>query len=785
MGIVDEGDSSAEGTPSKKPFLPAFLFLGLGLWVGIYVSYVPIRHISPDIYEAFFLFCSGGAFAVGLCLFKKGNRFPLAFLIGVLLGGSCGLVQGHLMKTAAHVLEKENQGSYRFEVVEDVQLGDFGSSCVAETMLTGGRVVRVKIYFKDTSPIVSFGDIFCASTTLRGTHDVAHDTYWQQGIVATASVGKIEPVVRNDAKGVLLSFRKAALSLFDGYEGEGVALLRAILFGERTMLNTYKDFYSEIKVAGLAHIVAVSGAHLVIVTTLFGIVLYASPLPKTFTIFIQAVFVLIYLVCAGVPLSALRAACMTLVVMFSLFARRSASSVNALGVCLILILVSTPIAATSISLMLSAGATLGILLFSRLFSDWIVYRGSLPVFVSDSLAMTFSSGVFTTFVCAAAFSQVSLISPLSNVLAAPLFSLACGGGLFCVLLVILVPPLGPPVLGFLIIGAQLCAEGIGILARIPFAAVPFSLDMSFALMMSVVLGCILWIAWPRPSGKAFFLGGSSAVCLVAFVLLLGSSTGRYHEVIMLDVGQGDAFIIRSEGSVILVDTGNQTNKLLAGLARHNIYELDAVLVSHADDDHCGSLGALQGVVTVKSVLLANDALSCHCGSCGNLVNTASRLVGEEGIVPLSVGDCISVGAFVYEVVWPYSFVDEGGNADSLTGMVYADINHDNLFDWKMLFCGDLEANQIKEISEENNVEELDVLKVGHHGSRAALDVATVQTLSPEIALISAGENNRYGHPTSEILALLEQEGSQVFRTDEHGDVVCRVYQNRILASAMR
>ena len=102
-----------------------------------------------------------------------------------------------------------------------------------------------------------------------------------------------------------------------------------------------------------------------------------------------------------------------------------------------------------------------------------------------------------------------------------------------------------------------------------------------------------------------------------------------------------------------------------------------------------------------------------------------------------------------------------------------------------LFTGDAEAQQLDEIISEHGLADLDILKVGHHGSKNALTEEQVQRLSPAIALISVGERNRYGHPASEIVSILEDSGTRIMRTDSDGDVSCKFDDEGIAVETLR
>ena len=141
---------------------------------------------------------------------------------------------------------------------------------------------------------------------------------------------------------------------------------------------------------------------------------------------------------------------------------------------------------------------------------------------------------------------------------------------------------------------------------------------------------------------------------------------------------------------------------------------------------------------------------------------------------LSVGDEIRVGRFTCRVVWPQVFSDAGGNADSLCLLVSYESEAGPL---TALLTGDAEADQIEKMVQSGGTGSsgtpvVNVLKAGHHGSKAGMTTELAKELSANIALVSCGANNRYGHPAQTTIDALEAAGTRVFRTDELGDIAC-------------
>lgn len=119
---------------------------------------------------------------------------------------------------------------------------------------------------------------------------------------------------------------------------------------------------------------------------------------------------------------------------------------------------------------------------------------------------------------------------------------------------------------------------------------------------------------------------------------------------MLDVGQGDAILLRSEGKSFLIDTGNQDSLLKSRLAEQGIRHLDGVLITHPDDDHCGSLDIVEQLVVVSNIYVANDLPTCSDSNCTKLMSQVRKIVDDKDIVKLKVGDKISFGEIELEII---------------------------------------------------------------------------------------------------------------------------------------
>ncbi len=384
---------------------------------------------------------------------------------------------------------------------------------------------------------------------------------------------------------------------------------------------------------------------------------------------------------------------------------------------------------------------------------------------------------------AALFSQLPLLSPLANLVASPLFALACLVGFVAVLAACLVPVAAPWLIG---VASTACAPlslVVDALASLSGTCLPIDAVPLAAAALSCGLCIALWAWWPRVSIR----GLTAAVTGAALILgLLRFPFGMAPDaIVMLDVGQGDAFIVRSGENVLLIDTGNQDALLKAALARQRVGRLDAVAVTHSDDDHCGSLPVLGDVAPAAALLVPEGLPACGCRACAELMEAAEAEGLADDLVELSLGDTVRCGRFSLTVLWPERLADDGGNADSLCLLAFWDGDGDGAAEWTALFTGDAEAEQLGQLSDRLPAGGVDVLKVGHHGSKKSLDASLAERLSPAVALIGVGEHNRYGHPSREVLDLLDASGCATYCSDEAGDVVVAFSEDTLTVSAQR
>lgn len=233
---------------------------------------------------------------------------------------------------------------------------------------------------------------------------------------------------------------------------------------------------------------------------------------------------------------------------------------------------------------------------------------------------------------------------------------------------------------------------------------------------------------------------------------------------MLDVGQGDAILLRSPaGKTVLIDGGTGEVSVPPMLDALGVRSLDLVIATHPHADHIGGLDAVLEAMPVRIFL---DSGQVHTTA---TYNDLMDLVEQQGMTYRTAhqGQVFNLDdGITIELLGPPDNLLSGTRSDLNSNSVVARVTHDEDC---FLFTGDAEE-PTERLLLQRGIAPCGVLKVAHHGSSHSTTDAWLRSVQPEIALISVGEGNRYGHPAEETLDRLERHGAAIYRTDLHGTI---------------
>lgn len=248
------------------------------------------------------------------------------------------------------------------------------------------------------------------------------------------------------------------------------------------------------------------------------------------------------------------------------------------------------------------------------------------------------------------------------------------------------------------------------------------------------------------------------------LFLLGSALAGELTVDMLDVGQGDSLLLTtSNGQRILIDAGTSSSGVADTLMRMNVARLDLAVSTHPHADHIGGMAEVLERIPVEAYL---DSGSTHTTRTYRKLQDTLR---ERGVPRKNAkaGQVFDLGdGATMRVIWPGTMRLEGTRSDLNSNSVVLRVENGEDC---MLFTGDAEEDTEHAIVR-HNFQPCGLLKVAHHGSRHSTSQSFLNAVSPQIALISSGEGNRYRHPGDETIRKLHRMDVQTFRTDLTGHV---------------
>jgi competence protein ComEC len=754
-----------------KPSIQKITWFAAALWIGLALCFYFFETIDVIFYVAFLV----SALIFLLCaIFRKSGSIAhvftfvsLGILSSLLLYGFCS----DNYQQQKNELANQSKTKSVFYIEEDSSSGSYSNSCLSKMILDNGEQIKVKLYF-DQDTNFYYGETITANYELKTIKSTECQSYFKKGIVGKLYINNFsnseeQNILISNLSGLRKSFINTVLN--DESQSEESLLFCALSCGYRSKLFD-TSLYSDFKHAGLAHMVAISGAHLSIVVSMLSLLLKALKIKKKTTISIEIVFLLLYVFVSAMPISALRAAFMCSAAIVSYFAKRRSAAQNALSCVIVVFLVLNPFSALSLSFALSSLSTAGIIFFYQLFrSVFSKQKGKICSAVCDSFALSLSANSFVLPMSVAVFSYLSPVTIISNFVASYFLTVICVLGILAFVAFSFSSSIFSLMATFSIPLCKLFADEVSYFASLPFASYPASLNYVEAAFITALIFALLYIFWNRITLSRLFCFGAGVLifyaCFVGYASLFGET-----RIVMFDVGQGDSFLIKSKNENVLIDTGNSDTKLLSSLSENGVSHLDGLIITHPDDDHCASLEALVDVVDIDTIFLSVGVRSCSCSNCTNLVLLSEKASNE--ICYVSPGDILSLGCVDISILWPYEFSCDGGNDDSICALVRIDANSDETHDYSALFCGDAESEVIDELISLDVVSEIDILKVSHHGSSGSCSEEILHELKPKIALISVGAQNKYGHPSYETLELLANSAVKVFRSDEMGEVSC-------------
>lgn len=551
---------------------------------------------------------------------------------------------------------------------------------------------------------------------------------------------------------------------------------KAMILGDKSELDTQlSDMFRK---NGISHILAISGLHLSIV----GLTLYKLLRRMGMGFFVCAAVSIVLLIGYGIltgnSISTVRALIMFIISVNAQVTGRRYDIATSAGLAALLLLIHRPLYVRSCGFLLSFGAVAGIVLIGRAFTN--ILPESLPCTLRKFLnALMGSVGVSlaTIPVLGWFYYEISVYAVLLNLIVIPLMTFVMAGGIIGGLLAMFCKSAGVYVIGLSYYILKLYEIICGFAKQLPnYLMVTGRPDIKQVVVYAVLIIalCIIALKMKKSYKNLLFV---TAFCTFAAVLLFYRPDDKLA-VHMLDVGQGQCILVENDGKYILVDCGSSDIKNVASkriipcLKYYGVSQLDGVFITHLDDDHFNGLNELisQENIRIKRIFyggMQNDisgVLQCNI-PCEKLYAKTSLQWGST---------CINF----YNPYENISYHDE--NSASLVFSVEKETV-------LLLFTGDLDGENEKNVVDlMENIKNYDfrLLQVAHHGSKNSSTAKFLEYVQPDLAIISCGIKNSYGHPHKETLKRFAEVNADVYNTAGYGEITIKPFDKEHVVSCI-
>ncbi len=521
--------------------------------------------------------------------------------------------------------------------------------------------------------------------------------------------------------------------------------LKIFILGDTSFLDeeTSKSYQQN----GVSHLFSISGMHISLFAAIILYVMKRISYNNYYNYSIVISFLIFYSLLVGSSPSVIRSLTMYILFAINKLFNLKIKNLDIMCFVLTIMLIINPYYLYNISFQYSYLISFSLVLFSYKLK-------SIKNKIMKSLYTSFISFLVSFPICIYNFYQVNVFSIILNIFLIPFVSII----IFPLSLVCFIIPKLSVILNIF----------TSILQFISLTIYKYKIGQIVFSKPSIIIVLIYYIL------IYLFVYNKKNIYLLIIIVshklypLINSS----FTVTYLDVGQGDSIFIKyphNQGN-ILIDTGGivnsdyqvAINKTIPYLKSFGVTKLDYLILTHGDYDHMGDSNVLVNNFKVKNVVF-------NCGPINTLEKELNKLLKEKQIPSYYCINKISIKNNKLEFLNTKHYDNENDNSN----VIYTNYNN-----YRFLFMGDAGLSKEKDILKKYNLESIDFLKVGHHGSNTSSSEEFITNIHPKYSLISVGKNNKYGHPKESVLEVLSN--SKVYRTDLNGSIEIKISNNKYM-----
>ncbi len=650
---------------------------------------------------------------------------------------------------------------------------------VQANIVIDGKSWKSLLYFYSNDVELIPGDVVSVDAKVKLADTIYNEStliYYSNGYTLKASTSDQPNIYRPEKFPVRFYPAKLAHAmgnmldrLYPQYES---SFMRALLLGDDQYVSD--TFLLQMKTAGLTHIFVVSGLHIGFLVSIISLL----AIRRRLTAAIAFPVIIFFSAMNGFTPSVCRASIMYIMSMSASLLYRDSDGITNLSLAMLVLLAVNPFVIANAAFQLSFACCAGITLFTPSIYQWLKDRKIVTRlygikikstklvkyvlnFILSSISTSFGVMLSTSPILAICFGSVCVISPLSNLLTLWAFSLCFMVGMVILPVAWLWFGLGSVLSNIPVLLIRYISAVVPLMCKIPFATVSvnvifYKLWLIYVYVV-VILSVVLKIKRPYVQ---------IASCILAFFAAYFSNMMYVNETNLsftaLDVGQGQCLVATSRGDTVVIDCGgtkspdSALDSYLCSLDSNNI---DVLIVTHYHSDHAEYVPYIINTYDVDTVIIPD--VEDTSGLRQEIIQAASANDCET--VVLSSDTYVAFGSSGIDLFGP---LDGSSSNELCLSMV---ISYE---DYDILVTADMDENMENQLVSQKGISDIELLVVGHHGSKYSTGQQLLEAAEPEDAIISVGSNN-YGHPTEEALYRLESFGVDIMRTDELGNITFR------------
>ena len=509
--------------------------------------------------------------------------------------------------------------------------------------------------------------------------------------------------------------------------------------------NIDEEITKTYQINGVSHLFAVSGMHLSLFALVINKILEKIIKKETIISISIILFFIFFAFLTNYTPSILRALILYILLFINKKLKLNIKTIDLLLIDFIILIIHNPYYIYNVGFLYSFTISASLILSSNIINNYKNYISK--VFITSVISFIVSIPITINN-----FFEINILTPIINVIFVPLISFI----IFPLsLLTIIIKPLD----NIFSISISLL-EHLSILIKNIKLTIILS-HISWYVVIIYYISIIIFIKGIKNKNLKLFIP-----LILIIVIHTNIRIIKIKRITFLDVNQGDSILIENKKTV-LIDTGGKKNskyiinKTIPYLKSLGIKKLDYLITSHADYDHMGESIDLINNFKVEKVIL-------NCGEFNELEQELIKVLDKKKIPYYSCIKELNIDNSKLYFLQTKVYDNENDNSN----VIYTDLNG-----YKFLFMGDAGVEKEKDILNKYNLSNIDVLKVGHHGSKTSSSKNFINEINPKYSVISVGKNNRYGHPNKEVLDTLED--SKIYRTDQDGSIMFKIKNNKL------